>query len=134
MANHLPVNVAGNARDKFRDEFATFDTENNWELVSTGSGMAISIAGTTTKYLNINTGINVNSETIIRSRPSFKLPNRFAFGVSLSQRIANQEVYVELVGCSDKALLKMAALRYFRTVIVITLVCALTARWRLLRL
>lgn len=95
--------LVGNARDKFRDEFFSFDTVDNWELVQTGSGMTISGDGAANgcRYLKIASGTAINSETIILSRSSFRLPVKFAFSASLSQRIANQEVFVELVGVDE---------------------------------
>lgn len=95
--------LVGNARDKFRDEFFAFDTVNNWELVQTGAGMAVSVAGSANgaRYLNIAAGTTINAETIILSRSSFRLPIKFAFAATLSQRIVNQEFFVELVGVDD---------------------------------
>lgn len=92
--------LVGTARDKFRDEFATFDTANNWEVVQTGAGMTVTTAGAANgaRYLNIATGVTINSETIIQSRATFKLPVKLACALSMSQRIANQEAFVELVG------------------------------------
>lgn len=91
--------VVGTARDKFRDEFFTFDTVNNWEVVQTGTNQSLAVDGTTggARYLRIVTGIDVNQETIILSRKSFKMPFKLAFCLSMSQRIANQEVFVEMV-------------------------------------
>lgn len=90
----------GTARDKFRDEFFDFNTTDNWDVVQTGSGHAISVAGAANgaRYLNINTGTAISTETIIQTKKSFKLPLKVAIGLSLSQRIANQEFYIELVG------------------------------------
>lgn len=92
--------LVGTARDKFRDEFATFDTANNWEVVQTGAGMTVTVAGAANgaRYLNVATGTTINSETIIQSRTTFKLPVKLACALSMSQRIANQEAFVELVG------------------------------------
>ena len=91
--------VVGTARDKFRDEFFTLDTINNWEVVQTGTNQSLAVDGTTggARYLRIVTGIDVNQETIILSRKSFKMPFKLAFCISMSQRIANQEVFVEMV-------------------------------------
>ena len=95
--------VVGTSRDKFRDEFFNFNTTTNWELVQQGAGAAITLAGTTagSRYLNIATGVGINEETIIQSRQSFKMPLKLAFGLSMSQRIVNQEVFVELVSVNS---------------------------------
>lgn len=91
--------VVGTARDKFRDEFFSLDPA-VWETVQTGAGMTVSVAGATSgsRYLNIASGTTINSETILQTRGSFLLPSKLAVGLSMSQRIANTEVYVELVG------------------------------------
>jgi hypothetical protein len=103
--------LVGNARDKFRDQFFAFDTVNNWELVQTGAGMAISVAGAVggARYLNIASGTTINSETIILSRSSYRLPVKFAFAATLSQRIVNQEFFVELVGVDDNGVVETDA-------------------------
>lgn len=91
--------LVGTARDKFRDEFFSFDTVNNWDLIQTGSGQTVTVDGIANgaRYLNVATGITTSSETIIQSKNSFKLPLKLAFGLSMSQRIVNQEVFLELV-------------------------------------
>lgn len=91
--------VVGTARDKFRDNFRSYDTVNNWETVQTGAGMTITTDGVLngSRYLNVAMGTTINSETILLSRNSFKFPLKFSFSISMSQRIANNEVFVELV-------------------------------------
>jgi len=91
--------LVGNVREKFRDEFALFDTAENWTLVQTGPGMAVSVAGVAngSRYLNIASGTTVNSETIIISKKLFTLPFRVVGALTLSQRIANTESYFEVV-------------------------------------
>lgn len=98
-------------KDRFRDEFFSFDTTNAWELLQTGAGQTISLAGASggARYLNIATGTTNNSETIIQSRQAFYLPVKLAFALSMSQRIANQEVFVELVGVNDAGVVETDA-------------------------
>lgn len=93
--------VIGNARGKVRDGFDTLDLTNVWELVQTGSGDVILTDGNAngTSYQRlVKSPIMANTETILLSRKTFKLPSRVAIGASLSQRIAGQEFYFELVG------------------------------------
>ncbi|MVM39478.1 hypothetical protein GO730_20940 [Spirosoma sp. HMF3257] len=91
--------VVGTSRDKFRDEFFSFDTVNNWDLIQTGTNHVLSVLGAAggARFLNINTGTTINTETIIQSKGSYRFPVKLAFALSMSQRIANQEVFVELV-------------------------------------
>ena len=103
--------VVGTSRDKFRDEFFSFNNTTIWEVVQQGAGAAITVAGTTagSRYLNIATGVGINEETIIQSRQSFKMPVKLAFGLSMSQRIVNQEVFVELVSVNSSGVIETDA-------------------------
>jgi hypothetical protein len=91
------------AFDKFRDDFLTYDTENKWTEQQLGEGMAITVDGIANgaRYLNINSGIVDQSETILLSKMSFKSPFRVAAGISLSQRIVNQQFFFEIVEVDD---------------------------------
>jgi len=88
----------GTSRARFRDDFLTFDTTSTWNLLQTGPGQVISLAGVLngSRYLNVNTGTQIG-ETIFQTKESFKPAIKMAFAVTLSQRIAGQEFYVELV-------------------------------------
>lgn len=102
---HAEEVVAQNITTKFRDDFGgTALNTAKWELVGTGAGMAVTFPGGTTSYLNINSGVTANSETIIRALPVFQLPVRLNFGVSASQRIANSEFFIELIECNAAGL------------------------------
>lgn len=92
--------VVGTSRDKLRDEFITLDTINTWDVIAAGAGMNITVDGVANgaRYLNVATGVTASAETIIQSRSTFRLPVKLGFALSMSQRIANQEVFVELVG------------------------------------
>ena len=93
----------GTSRDKFREEFFTFDAVNNWEVIQAGTGQTVSTNGLLngSRYLAISTGTTVAQETILLSRRSFMLPCKIAFGISISQRIVNQEFFVELVSVNS---------------------------------
>jgi hypothetical protein len=65
-----------------------------WTVVQTGAGQTIAV---TNSELRITTGTTANSETIIRSVEKFTMPFRTWFIASLSQRIINQEFYLEIV-------------------------------------
>jgi hypothetical protein len=106
LIDQSPVNasgtrIVGTAREKFRDAFLTYDTVNNWTTVASGSGMTISQAGAANgaRYLNIASGTTINAETIITSKVLFRAPTSVVFGLSLSQRITNCDVFVEMVEC-----------------------------------
>lgn len=84
---------------KFRDSFsgATLDT-NKWDVIQTGAGQVISQAA---GALSITTGVTANAETILLSKEHFTVPFRGMFGLMLSQRIINQEFYLELVSVDE---------------------------------
>lgn len=91
--------LARSMKRKWRDDFPDNTLSANWQVVQTGSGHSIQVASS---ELQINTGTTPNTETIIRSVSSFEVPLRL-FGICwLTQRIANQEFYLELVDASGK--------------------------------
>jgi hypothetical protein len=86
--------IRGN-RKVWKNDFAgTSLNPDRWETVQLGAGHTISVAN---GELIIATGTTVNSETIIRSKEIFTLPLRSLFGWLISQKIANQEFYLELI-------------------------------------
>jgi hypothetical protein len=97
--------LVGTMRNRFFDNFNTYDTVNNWQVVQTGSGMTISgplggaVAGST-PYLNIASG-TTSDKTILLSRVIFRTPVDVRFQISASQRIANNRLIVALVECDS---------------------------------
>jgi hypothetical protein len=98
--------LVGTSRDRFFENFATFDTVNDWEVVQTGTGMSITgplggaVAGSG-PYLNISSGTTASQKTIILSRASFKLPVDLRYQITASQRIANNRCIVGFVQVDD---------------------------------
>jgi hypothetical protein len=99
--------LVGTARDRFFENFNTFDTSptGDWELVQTGPGMAITgplggAAAGSGPYLNINSGTQVG-KTIILSRSTFSMPADLRYQISASQRIANNRFIIGFVQVDD---------------------------------
>jgi hypothetical protein len=100
--------LVGTARDRFFENFATFDTSptGDWEIVQTGAGMTITgplggaVAGSG-PYLNIASGVTAASKTIILTRSTFSMPLDLRYQVSASQRIANNHLLVGFVQVDD---------------------------------
>jgi hypothetical protein len=100
--------LVGTARDRFFENFATFDTSptGDWEIVQTGPGMTITgplggaVAGSG-PYLNIASGVTAASKTIILSRSTFSMPLDLRYQISASQRIANNHLLVGFVQVDD---------------------------------
>lgn len=86
---------------KFRDSFtkAALNAE-KWDS-TIGSGGAISQSG---GILTMGSGTVINSITEIVSKETFTIPARLSIGLTLSQRIANQEFTVEFVSCDPETL------------------------------
>lgn len=79
---------------KFRESFngASLDSS-KWDSV-VGSGASIT---QTSGQLTMASGTTANAETYVLSKEVFTVPTRLLIGLVLSQRIANQTFYVELV-------------------------------------
>jgi len=79
----------------FRDDFpgSALDAD-LWQVVQTGAGMTITVGSSN---LTIATGTTSGSETIIKSLMTFSIPCRLQCALSISQRIANQEFYLEVI-------------------------------------
>ena len=93
-----PVLTRSLAR-KWRDDFNGTALSSDWQLVQQGAGQTIAVS---TSELRITAGLAANSETIIRSTKTSSIAFRTIFIASLSQRIANQEVYFEIVDASGQ--------------------------------
>lgn len=94
-----------NALDKFRDGFALgFDStiwDESWSNQGTGfrttGGNAVGAS-----YLLVSAcPFTPNMEYTLTSKSFYKMPIRFGYGFSMSQRILGQEVEVSLVGCDS---------------------------------
>jgi hypothetical protein len=67
---------------------------NKWEIISVGEGQSVTVLNGS---LVANLGTVADAETIIRSIPEFDIPYRAMMNIALSQRIAGNEVYFEMV-------------------------------------
>lgn len=83
--------VAGN-KVRWRKEFND-PTLADW-VVSTGTGQTVTVSNSN---LLITTGTTANAQTTVMSKQTFSVPFKIAFGFQISQKIANQEFYVEVV-------------------------------------
>jgi hypothetical protein len=100
--------LVGTARDRFFENFATFDTSptGDWEIVQTGPGMTITgplggaVAGSG-PYVNVASGVTAASKTIILTRSTFSMPLDLRYQISASQRIANNHLLVGFVQVDD---------------------------------
>jgi len=86
-----PVSTVGPI---LRDGFAAADVDSSkWESGISDDGSISQSAGT----LTVNSGTASNGTTFLLGRQTFSLPAKLSIGLQLSQRIANQQFFVELV-------------------------------------
>ena len=87
-------------RRRLRDNFAG-DVINptRWEVLATGSGMTLTLANGSAQ---ISTGTTLDDELVLLSRQSFMLPLRVMVALNLSQRIAGQTAWLELVSVTPE--------------------------------
>lgn len=90
--------ISSSTIKQFRDDFpgTTLDS-NKWDIVQTGAGQSITVSNS---ELAISTGTIANSETIIRSKNTYAISTRILAIAKLSQRIANQDFFIEFVDSS----------------------------------
>jgi hypothetical protein len=84
--------LIGGTQKKYRREFND-PTFADWD-VALGAGM---VANATNGNLVITTGTTINSTTSFTTKETFSAPFKAGFGFQISQKIANQEFYVEVV-------------------------------------
>ncbi|MGB7650871.1 MAG: hypothetical protein WBL62_06735 [Gallionella sp.] len=82
----------------FRDDFPGVALNPAIWTSTVGVGHGIAVAG---GALNISSGIAPNTETVVKSLVSFAVPNRVRFIARASQRIANTEMYLEVVDTTN---------------------------------
>lgn len=86
-----PMVVSGN-QQRYRREFNN-PAFPDWDY-SVGAGMT---ANATNSNLVVTTGTTANSVTTFTTKQSFGAPFNIAFGFKVSQKITNQEFYLEIV-------------------------------------
>lgn len=79
---------------KFRSDFTVpIGSQTKWDVV-TGAGGSITTSG---GQLVITSGTTVNSESYILSKDVFTIPFKLSIALTISQRIANHNLFVEAV-------------------------------------
>lgn len=92
--------LVGSARERFFENFASFDTTNIWQVVEGAAFITGPLGGAaagSAPYLNINTGTVANARTVLLSRSTFSGPLDLRYQVSASQRIANNTFRIGFV-------------------------------------
>lgn len=95
--------LVSSIQNRFYDSFpGTSLDSNKWDIVQTGTGMTITVSN---GLLQIASGTTANQETIITSKDVFRFPFRVGFAFQASQKIANQEAYLEVISVDPATLL-----------------------------
>lgn len=82
---------------KWREDFNGNALSADWVRQQTGAGHTVNVGSSN---LAIATGTTPNTETIITGTVPFTIPFRVLFTFAISQRVANQEFYLEVVDAS----------------------------------
>ena len=92
------IDIGKSWNSEFTEQGGILD-QKYWQTPSIAGGMNVSFGGTGvgSRYLNIDSGININAACTILSRLMFKLPSRLRVGISMSQRIANCDAFIDIV-------------------------------------
>lgn len=87
--------VVGNCKSKGRNNFTDLD---DWDVSVVGGITYALVKGTNgVSYLKVVTGTGANDKLQLLSKKSFRFPVLFGLACTLSQRIANQDVFIDLV-------------------------------------
>lgn len=91
---------SGGALARFRAEFPAAPAAAQWDVV-TGPGMTLTPGQTAQgSVLAVAMGTTANAVTSLTSTQVFTSPVKAAASIQLSQKIINQSVFFELVGCN----------------------------------
>lgn len=98
---HGGASLIWNTKSKWRFDWRQYLwlTDLIWDEIQVWDWMTIWVNWISlwSRYLKITSWVTINSETIIQSKESFTPPFLFSFWLTMSQRIANTEVHIELV-------------------------------------
>lgn len=89
----MPLITVDNTTELARYEFAGSSLPTEWNILQQGAGMTVSVASS---VLSIAAGTTASAQTTIRCTNKFRIKAYVRFVVQLSQRIANQNVYLEI--------------------------------------
>ena len=92
--------LVGSTRERFYENYATFDTTNVWQVVEGAAFITGPLGGAaagSARYLNINPGVGVNARTVLLSRSTFSGPLDLRYQVTASQRIVNNSFRIGFV-------------------------------------
>lgn len=93
----MPLITVDNTNALYRYDFAGTALPTDWNILSQGTGQTVSVASS---IMTIAAGTTASAETIVRCTRAIRVKFYVRFVVSLSQRIANQNIYLEITNSS----------------------------------
>jgi len=91
------IGMIGNVVDKFYDDFGGDALDLDlWDVLEVVPGITYSVA---LSNLTINMGTDVNAELHITSKKCFTIPVDLTISMQLSQKLAANNIWIELVEC-----------------------------------
>lgn len=82
----------------FSTQFYDFNTVGDWEVIHQVAGMTVDTnpkggaVANTSPYIEVAMGTTANAKVVLLARPIFSAPLEARFAITMSQRIANQQV------------------------------------------
>lgn len=90
----MPQITIDNTREAARYDFSGTNLPTEWSILSQGAGQSVAVADS---VMTISAGTSANAQTIVRcSQKKVQIKSYVRFVVQLSQRIANQNIYLEI--------------------------------------
>lgn len=89
----MPLITIENTNELRRYDFSGTSLPTDWNLLTLGSGQTVTVASS---VMTIAAGTTASAETIVRCTQPIRVKFYVRFVVSLSQRIANQNIYLEV--------------------------------------
>jgi hypothetical protein len=93
----MPQITIDNTTELARYEFAGSALPTEWNIVAQGSGQSVTVASSA---MTIAAGTTASAQTIVRCTTKFRIKAYVRFIVQLSQRIANQNIYLEITNAA----------------------------------
>lgn len=90
----MPQITIDNTTELARYDFNGASLPTEWNILQQGTGMVVSVANS---IMSIAAGTTAGDQTIVRCTNKFQIKSYVRFIAQLSQRIANQNIYLELI-------------------------------------
>jgi hypothetical protein len=97
--SHGDAHLVGGSKIKWRREFNNPNAD-FWDIITATPG--ITIPDPSNGSIVVAMGTTINAEVAMVSKEIFNFPLKAAVALQLSQKIAQNEIYVEIIGCDEQ--------------------------------